>query len=87
MQVRPDFFMDCGVPSDNNLETPRREELAQPQGPITRENLRMQDKLDAHAAGIESLLGMEHAVNLTCLDINFNQISDLSPLEALPNLA
>ncbi len=40
----------------------------------------------AGAKGIESIVGMEHAVNLWYLNLRLNNIEDLSPLAGLTNL-
>jgi hypothetical protein len=42
--------------------------------------------LDASDFGIEDLTGIEAAQNLVSINLLGNQIADLSPLDALPNL-
>ena len=76
--------------SDKNLEDVVRKELKKPEGPLTRGDLKRLDKLevddDAGTAVIENLFGMEHAVNLTYLDVKVNEIIDIRPLKALSKL-
>ena len=43
-------------------------------------------KFKADLRGIQSLKGLEHAINLEFLAINFTKISDLTPLAGLENL-
>ncbi|HIN35969.1 MAG TPA: AAA family ATPase [Dehalococcoidia bacterium] len=79
---------------DKHLETAVRKELKRPSGPITRDDLKSLGKLRARGMGIskmhkakfENLSGLEHAVNLTRLDLGKNRISDITPLTSLTNL-
>ena len=94
------FCPDCGEPieavvfADKNLEAAVRVELGIPEGTLTRENLKRLDKLTTNIEGkpsqlefiVKDLLGLEHAVNLTKVNIIYGQISDLSPLSLLTNL-
>ena len=94
------FCPDCGEPieavvfADKNLEAAVRVELGIPEGTLTRENLKRLDKLTTNIEGkpsqlefiVKDLLGLEHAVNLTKVNIIYGQISDLSPLASLINL-
>jgi Leucine-rich repeat (LRR) protein len=72
--------------ADENIEAAVRESLEQPEGSLTSGDLKKLDELDASEAGIENLFGLEHATNLTELQISPNQISDISPLASLTNL-
>ena len=42
--------------------------------------------LDARDAGVESLVGLEHAVNLEGIDLGHNAVADLRPLASLAGL-
>ena len=54
--------------------------------PITTADMADFTSLRASGANITDLTGLEHATNLTHLDINDNSISDISPLENLTKL-
>ena len=76
---------------DKDLEAAVREELEKPEGPLTRGNLKRLATLRCDSTGIEDLSGLEHAANLTTLDLwgkwhTNGQISDVSPLASLTNL-
>ena len=85
--------LDVVFPS-GQLEIAVRKELKRPSGPITRDDLKSLGKLRARGMGIskmhkakfENLSGLEHAVNLTRLDLGKNRISDITPLVSLGNL-
>ena len=84
---------------DPNLAAAVREALNMSAGePVTTHSILSLVKLDAPNRGIKRLTGLEHAVNLTEVDlgdeyisgegwVNSNAISDFSPLETLTNLA
>ena len=83
---------------DPNLAAAVRESLNMSAGePVTTHYIPSLVKLDAPNRGIKRLTGLEHAVNLTEVDlggeyisgegyVNSNAISDVSPLEKLTNL-
>nr|WP_145404971.1 leucine-rich repeat protein [Paenibacillus xylanexedens] len=54
--------------------------------PLTSAALKQLRVVDLSNAGIQSLSGLEHAVNLTHLRLYGNEISDLAPLEHLTQL-
>ena len=101
--LTPDFlrelppFAHVSIP-DPNLAAAIREELVLTSNePVTTHSILSLVKLDAPNAGIKSLTGLEHAANLTEVDldgeyisgegyVNSNAISDFSPLEKLTNL-
>jgi len=72
--------------TDENLEAAVRGPLEKPEWPLTKGAIRELTGLDAHSEGVEYLLGLEYAVNLTSLRLNGNQITDISPLASLTNL-
>lgn len=53
---------------------------------LTSEDLKQLRVVDLSNAGIQSLSGLEHAVNLTHLRLYGNEITDLTPLEHLTEL-
>jgi Leucine-rich repeat (LRR) protein/protocatechuate 3,4-dioxygenase beta subunit len=71
---------------DPNLEIIVREHLNKPIGTITEEDMKQLTILDADYREINSLNGLQFAVNLEDLYVEGNQISDLSPLHKLTNL-
>ena len=72
---------------DPNLRTAVREVLNLPGVvPITQENMRRLTKLESLGKQIKDLSGLEHAVNITWIDIRDNQITNLSPLASLARL-
>ena len=71
---------------DKNLEAAVRQALERPKGPLTRGHLKRMKELEVNHKAIEDLTGLEHAVNLTKLNLMDNQISDVSPLVSLTNL-
>ena len=73
----PDYYLEAAV----------RKELGKPEGrPLTRGDLKRLGKLVADYKRIKNLSGLEHAVNLTELNLGNNEISDITPLAALTNL-
>ncbi len=55
--------------------------------PIRASTLEALGQLEAKNAGITSLVGLEHAINLTALYVGGNEIGDLAPLAALERLS
>ena len=54
--------------------------------PLSADDMQRLKTLNAGHGSIESLIGLEHAVNLTELYLQHNDISDVSPLSTLTNL-
>ncbi len=72
---------------DPNLRTAIAEELGKsPNAPITVEDMRRLKSLVAKNKGIKDLTGLEFGINIDWLDLNDNEISDLSPIAGLINL-
>ena len=57
-----------------------------PEDTVGARELAALEVLDARNAGIESLAGLEHAVNLETVDLGHNAIADLRPLASLAAL-
>jgi len=72
--------------NDANLEAAIRKALVKPNGAITRADLVRSEKFEASFSGITDISGLQHAVNLTTLDLSHNPISDFSPLAGLTKL-
>jgi hypothetical protein len=68
---------------DEGLETALRVTLSKPLGLLTAADLAKVTELDARNYGIRSLSGIEYCKNLSWLDLDTNQISNLKPLEQL----
>lgn len=68
---------------DPVLEQLVRQALSQPTGDLRRTYLRGVQALNADAAGIEDLSGLEYCVNLRQINLPQNQIDDISPLADL----
>ena len=72
---------------DPNLERAIQEELGIPAAaPVTQPEISQLTGLTATDIGITDLIGLEHATNLSFLDIGGNQIRDIRPLAGLINL-
>lgn len=71
---------------DSNLEDEVRYHLAKPTGDITDTDMATLGTFSATCYDIFSIQGMEYATNLTCLELDDNEISDISPLSGLTNL-
>jgi Leucine-rich repeat (LRR) protein len=71
---------------DEKLEEAVRKALNKPEGKLTREDLASMDNLKVIRHGISDVTGLEHAVNLTNLVLDWNPIGDLSPLASLTKL-
>ena len=85
--VRVDFDKLVDIP-DSNLRTAIEKALGKASGvTITTEDMKRLTQLIAPNASITDLTGLEHATNLTLLNLSDNSISDISPLAGLNNLA
>jgi Leucine-rich repeat (LRR) protein len=71
---------------DSNLEGAIRSALSKPTGDIIPDDMTILTKLWANGRGIQDLTGIEHATNLTTLNLYNNQISDISAIAFLTNL-
>ena len=72
---------------DANLEAAVREKLGKASGYITVDDMKsMTGKLTARNKNISDLSGLEHAINITELDLWYNQITDITPLKNITNL-
>ena len=72
---------------DSNLRAAIAETLGKnPNAPITVEEMKGLESLDASNKGIRDLTGLQFATNLERLQVAENQISDLSPIAGLINL-
>ena len=69
--------------ADTGLENAIRAELGLPFGFLTQANLLELRELDARALAIRDLSGIEYCTNLTSLDLDANEISDITPLTAM----
>src|SRR5690606_32139827 len=72
--------------SDPNLDAAVRQILELGDAPVTEEAIRGLSRLGAPEAGITSLEGLEHAVNLEELFLPDNAVRDLQPLAGLSDL-
>ena len=68
---------------DPNLEAVVRGALNIPAGPLTAEDLQTLIYLYAGGAQITNLSGLEYATNLMTLTLQYNAVSDVSPLAGL----
>ena len=85
--VSVDFDKLVDIP-DSNLRTAIEKALGKASGvTITTEDMKHLPQLIAPNASITDLTGLEHATNLTWLNLSDNSISDISPLAGLNNLA
>ena len=86
--VSVDFDKPANIIPDSNLRTAIEKALGKASGaPITTEDMKSLYELEAPNASITDLTGLEHATNLTLLNLSDNSISDISPLAGLNNLA
>ena len=85
--VRPeDIAQTVDIP-DPNLRAYIEDARQRAQGvPITVADMLFFIKIFSSPASITDLTGLQHATNLTQLDLGGNSISDISPLTALTNL-
>src|SRR5690606_29716971 len=72
--------------SDPNLDAAVRQILELGDAPVTEEAIRGLSRLGAPEAGITSLEGLEHAVNLEELFLPDNAVRNLQPLAGLSDL-
>ena len=85
--VSVDFDKPVNIIPDSNLRTAIEKALGKASGaPITTEDMKHLPQLIAPNASITDLTGLEHATNLTLLELGNNFISDISPLKRLTNL-
>ncbi|MBC8324458.1 MAG: leucine-rich repeat domain-containing protein [Verrucomicrobia subdivision 3 bacterium] len=75
-----------GLVNDSKLEAVVRKTLGKPKGAITSRDLASLKKLEASFLGISDISGLEHATNLTSLNLSHNPISDITPLAGLTQL-
>jgi phage terminase large subunit-like protein len=73
--------------NDAKLEAALREVLEKPAAPLTRRDMASLKEFKALEKGITDLSGLEHATELTGLNLANNQITDISPLAGLTKLA
>ena len=71
---------------DKDLEAAVRKTLERPKGPLTRGHLKRMKELEVGDKAIENLTGLEHAVNLTSLNLDKNQ-SDQQIVKTIIDLA
>lgn len=75
-----------GLIKDTKLEAAVRKALGKPCGVITPSDLASLKKLEASFLGITDISGLEHATNLTHLNLSNNPIADITPLSGLIQL-
>ena len=72
---------------DSNLRAAIERRLGKASGdPITTSDMAALRSLTARESNISDLTGMEHAINLTSLDLGYNSISDITSLSGLTKL-
>ena len=71
---------------DANFESLLRDILNIPTGDITNIDLATIISLDGSNRNISNIAGIEYCINLEALNLNHNQIIDISPLSGLSNL-
>ncbi|MBB6446754.1 leucine-rich repeat domain-containing protein [Bacillus benzoevorans] len=84
--LEPSFRAGMVYFSDKNFEKVIRETLNKPAGNITAADMSSINKIEAKGYAIKSVSGIEHAKNLTYLDLRENEISDISRLTELTKL-
>lgn len=72
--------------ASDNLANKVRTELGLPSGAITCSDMATLKVLDARSLHIDSIEGIEHAVQLETLSLDENEIRELGPLAGLDNL-
>ena len=75
-----------GLIKDSKLEAAVRKALGKAVGAISPSDLASLKNLEASFLGITTIAGLEHATNLTSLNISHNPISDITPLAGLTKL-
>ena len=78
--VQPTSPEEAVTFADHNLEAAIREAIAIPEGPIYASDLDGLTSLNATRKSIADLTGLECATSLIVLELESNQISDISPL-------
>lgn len=73
--------------ADPNLEAALREAIYIPERPIYQSDLAGLTSFSASVRNISDLVGLEHCVDLTHLDLSHNQINNIGPVSNLTNLA
>ncbi len=87
-QTRNTLQDDCQVAlPDPNLEAGLRQVLSKPAEPITCDDMARLESFSFPNAGIRSVEGLQYATNLRTLELDGNQIDDLTPLEGLTALS
>ncbi len=81
----PQLWTESFIP-DRILERRIREELNIGNAQMRKEDLARLKALDLYQRGVESLEGLQYAINLEVLDAPGNNIKDLSPLARLNSL-
>jgi len=79
-------LIGCPMPvtiPDDALESAIRAELGKPFGVLTEMDLLEVRALDARSLNIRDLSGLEYCTNLSWLDLDTNNISDIGPIEQL----
>ena len=71
---------------DANLEQAIRETLGTASGDLTCADMASLTELEATGRDISSLEGLQHAVNLTFLDVRDNALTGIAPIEGLEGL-
>lgn len=71
---------------DPSLESNLRYSLNKPNGSITNKDLQALITLSMNSNGIESLEGLQYAINLKELNVSYNPISDVTPISGLTEL-
>src|ERR1044072_256098 len=80
------WAQEVSIP-DPGLKGAILELLQKPAGPLTQEDLLRLTFLNASQRGIQSIEGLEAARNLTALNLTGNQLTSLTLLAGLTNLA
>lgn len=83
MCTSPDQVVSIG---DTNLQDAVRESLNKPSGDLTCADMAKVTDIEANDYGIQSLDGLQYAINLDVLNARTNQIGDLGPLANLSHL-
>jgi hypothetical protein len=65
---------------DKNFESVIRETLKKPEGGLCKRDLKSITKIEASSRNISNIHGIQYMVNLQTLNLERNQISDISPL-------
>ena len=71
---------------DLNLQAAVRAAIDKPEGPILDSDLVGLDRLEPTGSNISDLSGIEYCTDLTILNLQENQLTDLSPLAGLTKL-